>query len=149
MVWGGVGYNGKAELQLVKPRSTASDYQAILQSGLLRQGPKIGGRGWLFQQDNASIHTSSSTKAFLDSKKVRVLDWPAKSPDLNIMENVWGRLSRTVYAHGRQFSNKDQLKAAIFQAWDSLPLDYIRGLYHSMKNRIFNVIMNRGGSSGY
>lgn len=136
MMWGAFGYYGKSELQSVPVRSNSSDYQAILQSGLIRDGSKMGGRGWIFQQDNAPIHTSASTRAWLATKKVRLLDWPARSPDLNPMENLWGYLSQKVYAHGRQYSSKRELEEAIFREWDAIPQEYLQGLTESMKTRV-------------
>ncbi|POM73677.1 Transposase [Phytophthora palmivora] len=45
---------------------------------------RVYGRECVFQQqDNASIHTSGATKEFLKEENVDVMDWPAKSPDLN------------------------------------------------------------------
>lgn len=33
------------------------------------------------------------------------MEWPAKSPDINIIENIWGRLARDVYKQGCQDEN--------------------------------------------
>lgn len=41
------------------------------------------GTEFVYQQDNASIHTSKESRAFLDEMETTVIDWPARSPDLN------------------------------------------------------------------
>ncbi|OXA53531.1 Transposable element Tc3 transposase [Folsomia candida] len=109
MLWGGFGYNGKTELASIPPRTDSLGYQEVLKANLLREGPKIGGRGWILQQDNASIHASRSTMEFLTRKNVRTLPWPARSPDLNPMQNLWAELSRRAYSHGRQYRIKQEL----------------------------------------
>ena len=43
----------------------------------------------VFQQDNASVHKSEDVCNFLAQKQWEVLDWPAYSPDLNPIENIW------------------------------------------------------------
>lgn len=149
MFWGAFGYHGKSELQKVNPRSTSTDYQNLLQCGLLRDGNRMGGRGWVFQQDNAPIHVSKSTKEWLNAKKVRVLDWPPRSPDLNPVENAWGYLARKVYAHGRQYSSVEQLSEAIHNEWESIPQSFFQNLVDSMKNRMFKLISKLGDFIGY
>ncbi|KAG3217115.1 hypothetical protein PC129_g12031 [Phytophthora cactorum] len=69
----------------------------------------IHGRYCIFQQDNASIHSSRATKSFFEEENVTVMEWPAKSPDLNPIENMWGVLARAVYANGRQFETRGSL----------------------------------------
>ena len=58
------------------------------------------GNDWLPQQDNAPAHTSAATQLFLEAKLVELLGWPALSPDLNVIENVWHFLANMMYRDG-------------------------------------------------
>ncbi len=72
------------------------------------------------------------------------MPWPAKSPDLNPIEKVWGVLARKVYANGRQFDNKVQLKAQIIESWKELSQDYLSNLVEGLPTRMAQVILRRG-----
>jgi hypothetical protein len=56
---------------------------------------------------------------------------------------------RKVYADNRQFSNVDNLKTAISQAWDEIDQETIDNLILSMDNRIFQVINRNGDATDY
>jgi len=56
----------------------------------------------------------------MDENYLTVLDWPAKSPDLNPIENLWGIIVRHVYANGRQYGNATDLKRETSICWSDI-----------------------------
>ena len=117
MVWGGISAFGKTELMLLKGRQDFQKYIQILKDHLI---PFVETKEHEFQQDNAPIHVSEATRSFLQESNTQVMDWPACSPGLNPIENVWGLLSRSVYGSGRQYDSEKDLKEAIWSAWRHL-----------------------------
>ena len=103
-----------------------------------------GRKSWFWQQNNAHIHTARQLKAFFRLKKIRVIAWPAKSPDLSIMEDVWSHLERLVYADG-QFTDRATLVKKIDACSRNFPPDIIKNLYSTYANRLEKVIVKKGG----
>jgi len=56
------------------------------------------------------------------ANSIQILDWPARSPNLNLIENVEEILSDIVYA-GRKFQNKQDLWKAIREAAEDIDED--------------------------
>lgn len=149
MIWAAFSYKGISEIGFVSPNSTAEHYKAMLQTHLLPVWRRLGGPTYTFMQDNAPIHTAGLMKRWFQEKKMKVLDWPPYSPDLNPIENVWGLLARKVYANGKQFDNVRDLKTAVLRAWSEIDQSYLKNLVDSMPKRIGDVIFAHGGHTKY
>lgn len=150
MVWGGISWYGKTELFLVaKGESVNSErYQEVLEEAW-PSFPFPDGVNWMFQQDGAKPHTSRSTMHYLeDEKKAEVLpDWPANSPDLNCIENLWYTFKDRVYR--RSFKTVDGLFRVARDEWDKIDIAEIQKLISSMPSRLTQVVERQGRQTDY
>jgi hypothetical protein len=97
-VWGWVSSRGTGICVIVEERLTALVYRDILEQALLPSVLPIFGNNFVFQQDNCPIHTAHLIRDFLQTNdnEVTTLDWPARSPDLNPIENIWGIMAKEI-----------------------------------------------------
>lgn len=76
------------------------------------------------------------------------MEWPARSPDLNPIENLEGWIVRQVYAHNRQFSNLNELWNLLVKVWDNIPDSFIKFLIDSIQSCVLELL-EKGGATTY
>ncbi|CDF33202.1 unnamed protein product [Chondrus crispus] len=149
MFWGAFCGTKKCELVLLEGNQNAEDYIQTLESYLLPFIDQELNAGWIYMHDGAFIHRAHRVRQFFEEEEVPVMDWPAKSPDLNPIENLWGLLARAVYAGCRQFDNVEELKEAVWEAWDNITTDILKSLLGSMQRRCTDCYLAKGGATKY
>lgn len=149
MVWAGISWRGKTELVFVSCKINSVKYCDMLEDHFLPFRDEYYPNGCIFQQDGAPAHTANHTKEFFVDNTVTVLDWPARSPDMNCIENCWGILASKVYEGARQFETVDDLKECLLYEWEKLDMDVIRKLIASMPHRVRELYNKRGGFTRY
>ncbi len=131
MIWAAMSSAGVGPLCFLKSTVNAAIYQEILEHFMLPSADKLyGDADFIFQQDLAPAHTAKGTKSWFNDHGVTVLVWPANSPDLNPIENLWGIVKRKM--RDTRPNNADELKATVKETWASIPPQQCHKLISSM-----------------
>ncbi len=121
MVWGCMSACGMGSLHIWKGTINAERHIQVLEQHMLPSRRRLfQGRPCIFQHDNARPHTASITTSWLRRRRIRVLKWPACSPDLSPIENIWHIIKRKM--RQRRPKTVEQLEACIRQEWDNIPI---------------------------
>ncbi len=146
MVWGCISAYGMGSLHVLEGTINAERYIKVLEQHMLPSRRRLfQGKPCVFQQDNAKPHTAAITTAWLHSRRVRVLHWPAYSPDLSPIENIWHIIKRKI--HQRCPRTLQQLETYIRQEWDQIPTPKLQKLITSMPRRLQTVLKRRGAAT--
>lgn len=132
----------------------AQEYQKIFVEGLLPDGNLLFlGSGkwdgkWIYQQDGARIHTTDGSLKFLRSHLGnRLLEgWPANSPDLSWIENIWAIVDRRL--RQSTYTSLGQFKEALEKVWSEVDLAICQNAAKGMSNRLKVCIARNGGHIG-
>ncbi|CAF4713909.1 unnamed protein product [Rotaria sp. Silwood2] len=116
-------------------------------SAALQKFPSQQSQKILYQQDNARPHVSAQTQEYLKEQRVKLIPWPANSPDLNIIENIWSILDQKLLKVN--INNMDDLKTALQSGWAEISNNTVQKLFESMPKRLREVVTRKGFHSCY
>jgi len=96
-------------------------------------------------QDNARPHTARKTVDWLEANGIKVLEeWPARSPDLNPIENLWAIVCKRVAK--RMPLCEEELVQFLKEEWDATPQAVVDNLVLSFEGRL-NECVRLGGET--
>ncbi|GFY29289.1 HTH_Tnp_Tc3_2 domain-containing protein [Trichonephila clavipes] len=90
--------------------------------------------------DNATCHRTLAVQDCLDNEGIQRLLWPARSPDINPIENVWDALGRQVAGRNYPPTNKNTLIRALTEEWDKLPQQLLDNVVQNFINGTKNTL---------
>jgi transposase len=145
MLWGMLFSTGRLHLLEIKGNLNSKKYCELLNTFALPLIRAEYDQDFVLQQDNAPAHASEETQLFLEEKGVSVMEWPARSPDLNVIENCWQVLKMHVYENGGA-KNVVQLRQKIAAAqrhFNDSP-DIGKRIYGSFGKRVLQCYERKG-----
>ena len=141
MIWGYICYDGVGTLTAVEGNINSAKYIDIRDKNLRPVVVwHLEGKKYLFR-----AHTVENYK---DQNEVTSMEWPAQSPDLNIIENNL-YMERATDKSSLEISLPKMIFCVIQNVWRNIELDYIRNLYQSTPDRLDNVIQMMGHLTKY
>ncbi len=147
MFWSYFMATGTGPLVKCSNNMTSAEYRTILENELLPFLPEIS--GFIFQQDNASIHTSHAMNEFFEDSAIEVLDWVPQSPDLNPIEFLWDVVDRRIRKRPGVARNLAELQTHLQEEWSRISPHFLRRLVDSMPKRVRLVIRMKGNVTKY
>ena len=151
MVWGCITSQGVGKLLRIESTINSKDYCKILLNGLIPTMLKynLSTSNSIFQQDNASCHASRETQDWLRINNIPTLEWPANSPDMNPIENVWAYLDKKVRKNNASFTDPDLLWKELEKEWYDIDPELIKSYFFSMCSRIAALKKSKGDVTKY
>ncbi len=111
MVWGAMSSAGVGPLCFLRSKVNTAVYQEVLEHFMLLLLTNFMEMLIIFSNRTWHRHTLPKLPVLVKDHGIPVLNWPANSPDLNPIENLWGIVKRKMrYA---RLNNAEELKATI------------------------------------
>ena len=147
-VWGGISKRGATKIVIFQGIMTATVYGDILSASFL---PFVRGHyqhGHRLFQDNDPKHTSRYIRGYFEENDVSWWKSPAESPDLNLIEKIWGSM-KTFLRDKYKPKNLVELKAGIKAFWKTLTPSVCSRYIDHIQKVMPDVIKEDGGPSGH
>lgn len=138
-VWGAIGAGGWRALRMLHETVNADVYKRECLTPVL---PRLRRRGTVFIHDGAKAHTASTP--FLRQRGVHVPAWPAHSPDLNPIENMWGIVGQRVSA--RAPVSLEEFRTCFREEFLAVPNETVNRLVESFPARLRKCVRTRGAT---
>ena len=147
MIFGSLCYDGLGTIDQVRGTMDRYEYHRLLRCQAIPSYRKLIGDDGYFLQDNDPKHKSKYCMNYLDKQSFTLIDFPAQSPDLNVIENFWYHLDDV--CKDRKCNSDKEVMQLLQNSSDILSIDYLHRLVDSMPRRLRAVIKAKGGPTKY
>lgn len=147
MIWGAISVHGPGPLVFLEGTVNGLKYANIAEKTIIPYLFELmgeSGKPFVFVDDNAPAHNSRVASEIFEKYDARRIYWPASSPDLNPIENLWAWMKRKLWDSDQQYKSVEDMKAAITRIWAEITPEYCRELIYSVPKRCIEVIKAKG-----
>ena len=148
MVWGCFCAHGVGDLYRVEGILRKEQYLYIVENHFYTSAERLyPDFDCIFQGDNDPKHTARIVRQWYDDQDLIRMDWPAQSPDLNPIEDLWAILDHRM--KHRSSNDLNELFQLLLKTWNELPVSLLSDLVDSMPRRCQAVIDAKGYATKY
>jgi transposase len=147
MIWGCITYDGPGYLAKIDDIMDKVLYQKILEEDLELSMDyyDMERQKTIFQHDNDPKHTAKTVVEYLEKQPYTVMEWPAQSPDLNPIENIWAMVKLRLYRdYDAAPKGIHELWDRVQEVWNNLTEEECKKVIETMPKRCHDVIKQKG-----
>ena len=153
MAWRGICGGIKSELVFVPGKAkldSAAYVTTIMEPHLVPLWHRCCEEyGWAVVVEDGAQGHKGHAKRYRELNGMDVLPWPAQSPDLNLIEALWGDMEVELGQIWGRVSDPEALEATVKATWDSITKERLEELIRSMAARLQAVIDADGHPTPY
>jgi transposase len=153
MFWGMISQYERGPLVSIGGKINGDSYRQTIDQNIIPEfiaAQFMHGGDWKFMHDNAPVHTKKSNVKALEDAGVNVLTWPARSPDLNPIENVWAWLKEKLYTEYPPCESAEELETTVHTIWNThLTPELCEKFCGNYSKRLRAVLESKGESTKY
>lgn len=143
--WAWMSIAGPGVIWSIDGNLTGAQYTDILRDVMMPSVTIAHQNDFWLLQDNSPIHTSRIVRDWIGEQQFHVLPHPARSPDLNPIENLWGIAQRTIETlYDVPPRNRDELWDRVQNAWEQISVDCCQNTIRNMPRRLRQVLERQG-----
>ena len=149
MIWAGITATQQTPAVIIPGNLNSRRYIAEIVTPHVIPMSQQYGNAFIFQYENARPHRARIVDDHMAHHGINRMEWPAASPDLNPIENLWEKLGRDMRTAVGPDTTLLQLQPILVNAWNNIPQAYITNLINSMRRRCQQCIASRGSYTSY
>lgn len=136
--WGAISALGATSLEIYKGGMNGDFFRKVIERHKPEMETLFPDGDFYFIQDNLSAHRKNEDW-LIKQQYFKLIKWPRRSPDLNIIEHLWSALKRKVRKDGPK--NEKELRESLLGNWEILTKpDRLKMCFEALHSRYLECV---------
>ena len=145
--WGAISAQGATTLDIYEKTTNGDTYREVIERHKAEMEAIYSDGEFYFVQDNHPAHKVNE-EWVVKQQKLELIKLPKRSPDLNIIENLWAALKERIKCDAP--SNERELRSSLLNNWDILTkTERLRPFFDGLHRRYMECISKSGQKLAY
>ena len=145
--WGAISAQGATSLDIYEKTINGNSFREVIERHRAEMGMLYSEGDFYFVQDNHPAHKVNE-EWIIKEQKLELIKLPKRSPDLNIIENLWAALKERIKYDAP--TNERELRASLLRNWEILTKkDRLRPFFDGLHRRYLECISKDGQKLPY
>nr|CAH7716965.1 unnamed protein product [Callosobruchus chinensis] len=113
--WRNVLFSDESRFGLVSGTMTGAYYLQNIINAIVQPLRNKTGDQFIFMVDSAKPHRTRAVQQALENGNIARQEWPAMSPDMNIIKHVWDYVSRAIFNRNNPPRSSQELVVSVIK----------------------------------